>query len=255
MRTFCAILNANLFTIVTLIILVPNTTFAVTCTRLAHKEAYFTVCNVHAQHDDIRLFHRDPDTDTLLGSFDNILALLETSPFRLQVAMNAGMYHNDRTPVGLLIQNRKEETAIVTKAGPGNFGMLPNGVFCLQDSRADVIESRAFARERPACKLATQSGPMLVIDGRLHPRFLENSASRYVRNGVGTSRDGQHVYFVISEKPINFHLFGTFFRDILNVSQALYLDGNISKFYARELNRHDRGLPMGPIIGVVEPAE
>jgi len=98
--------------------------------------------------------------------------------------MNAGMYHPDRRPVGLFVQDGVELARIVTSAGPGNFGMLPNGVFCAGADFA-VIESRDFAARQPTCALATQSGPMLVIDGTLHPTFLADSTSRYLRNGVG----------------------------------------------------------------------
>ncbi|MEM6587899.1 MAG: phosphodiester glycosidase family protein, partial [Pseudomonadota bacterium] len=84
-----------------------------------------------------------------------------------------------------------------------------------------------------------------------HPRFLENSDSTFIRNGVGTSADGRTVWFVISETAVNFHAFASLFRDHLGTPQALYFDGNISKLYAPELGRNDAGFPMGPIVGVV----
>ena len=97
---------------------------------------------------------------------------------------------------------------------------------------------------------------MLVIDGALHPRFLENSNSRYIRNGVGTSNDGKIATFVISDAPVNFHTFGRVFRDYLGLRNALYFDGNVSRLRAPDLGRDDTGFaPLGPIIGVVEPAD
>ncbi len=95
---------------------------------------------------------------------------------------------------------------------------------------------------------------MLVIDGELHPRFIDGGTSRYVRNGVGVTADGT-VVAVISDGPVNFHTFGRFFRDRLGTPNALYLDGNISRLYAPELGRNDLGLPMGPILGAVVPAD
>ena len=77
---------------------------------------------------------------------------------RLGVAMNGGMYHPDRRPVGLTVADGREISPLVTSAGPGNFGLLPNGVFCLSGGHARVIETRAFAEARPDCTLATQSG-------------------------------------------------------------------------------------------------
>ena len=114
-----------------------------------------------------------------------------------------------------------------------------------------MIETLRFEREKPRCTGATQSGPMLVIDGELHPRFLVDSTSRYVRNGVGTTADGRKAVFVISNAFVTFHEFGSFFRDALKLPQALYFDGNISRLYAPDLGRHDPGRRLGPIIGTV----
>ena len=94
---------------------------------------------------------------------------------------------------------------------------------------------------------------MLVNDGALHPRFLVDSDSVYIRNGVGVSADGKTAYFAISDSRVTFHQFARLFRDVLNTPNALYLDGSISRLYAPELGRHDRGLPLGPIIGTVVP--
>ena len=116
-----------------------------------------------------------------------------------------------------------------------------------------VYETLAFENERPACRDATQSGPMLVIDGALHPRFLPDGTSRRIRNGVGTSEDGSRAWFAISNAPVNFHDFARLFQEHLGLGQALYLDGNISRLYAAELGRNDHGFPLGPMIAVVDP--
>lgn len=218
------------------------------CRNLFHDSASYTVCEVSADAD-MRLFLRD-GTGKVLGQFSAIEDALDGG--KLVFAMNGGMYHEDRSPVGLYVENGIEERGIVASAGPGNFGLLPNGVFCIQDGRADVIETLTFVRRKPACRFATQSGPMLVIDGDLHPRFLENSSSRYVRNGVGTSPDGQRITFAISNQTVTFHAFARLFRDELGIDQALYLDGRVSRLHAPELGRSDPGFWLGPIIGVVE---
>jgi uncharacterized protein YigE (DUF2233 family) len=143
---------------------------------------------------------------------------------------------------------------VVPNAGPGNFGLLPNGVFCIRPGRADVVETLRFLEQKPACTYASQSGPMLVIDGALHPRFLPDSTSRYIRNGVGTSADGARAVFVLSRDAVTFHQFGRVFRDALKLPQALYFDGNISRLYAPRIGRDDLGFALGPIVGVVEKA-
>ncbi|MDT8327070.1 MAG: phosphodiester glycosidase family protein [Roseovarius sp.] len=224
---------------------------AATCEAATYAKQGYTVCAVDLVKDDLRLFLNDPETGKPLGSFANIDRQLQAEGRRLVFGMNAGMYHADRRPVGLYVEDGRLIAPLVTREGPGNFGLLPNGVFCLRDGRADVIESLRFEREAPECRDASQSGPMLVIDGALHPRFLRDSDSRYIRNGVGTSEDGRRAWFVISDSPVNFYTFGSFFRDHLKLSQALYFDGKVSRLYAPGLERFDLGFPMGPMVGVV----
>src|SRR6056297_598837 len=228
---------------------------AVECRDITNAGQTFTVCEVDATREDIRLFLTDPESGSPLASFRNVDAALARDGKRLRFGMNAGMYHTDRSPVGLYVEDGQESARLVRSAGPGNFGLLPNGVFCLVADRGDVIETLQFDREAPECRDATQSGPMLVIDGALHPRFLPDSDSRYIRNGVGTSDDGKRVVFAISQRRVTFHEFGTLFRDVLKTPQALYFDGNISRLYAPGIGRHDGGFPMGPIVGVVEDAD
>ncbi|MCR8826890.1 phosphodiester glycosidase family protein [Pseudosulfitobacter koreensis] len=224
--------------------------WAAECENREHAGNRYTICSVDLTTEDLRLFLRN-DAGGIYGSFNAINQALGANGQTLGFAMNAGMYHEDRAPVGLYVEDGQQEMGLVTQEGPGNFGLLPNGVLCLRDGRADVIETLRFARENPACTSATQSGPMLVIDGELHPRFLVDATSRYVRNGVGTSADGHRAVFAISNNPVTFHEFGSFFRDALDVPQALYFDGNVSRLYAPGLGRHDPGRRLGPIIGTV----
>jgi uncharacterized protein YigE (DUF2233 family) len=164
--------------------------------------------------------------------------------------MNGGMYHDDRRPVGHYVENGTEEMSLVRNAGPGNFGLLPNGVLCLTDDTAAVIETLAYDADRPDCRYASQSGPMLVLDGALHPRFLPDSTSFNIRNGAGVTGDGT-LWFAISNEAVTFHHFARLFRDALQAPNALYLDGSVSRLYAPEIGRHDIGFPMGPILGTV----
>ncbi len=219
------------------------------CRDTTFEDLPYTVCDI-APGADLRLFLNGPDGN--LGTFAAINEQLRATDQALSFAMNAGMYHADRAPVGLYIENGVEYAPIITSDGPGNFGLLPNGVFCIGDAFA-VVEARAFAASPPACRHATQSGPMLVIDGALHPRFLPDSDSYNIRNGVGVREDGIAV-FAISGARINFHSFARLFRDELATPNALFLDGSISRLYAPGLDRSDQGFPMGPIVGLVSGA-
>lgn len=220
---------------------------AVGCEQIDHLGADYTICEVDPAATPIRLFLKD-ETGAVFGDFGAV----EDAAGPLAFAMNAGMYHPDRAPVGHYVEDGQEVMRVVPNAGPGNFGMLPNGVFCVAGPSAMVWETSAYLAAATDCDHASQSGPMLVIDGALHPRFIEDSDSRFIRNGVGTSADGDRVVFAISDDAVNFHDFGTLFRDRLGLPNALYFDGKVSKLHAPALGRSDGGFAMGPIVGVLE---
>lgn len=222
---------------------------AVSCKDVDYDGNFYSVCTVDVEAENLRLFHSD-EADEVYGNFSTLEANLGVQT--LAFAMNAGMYHDDRSPVGYYLENGVEKMFVVPNAGPGNFGLLPNGVFCITENSANVIETIAFLEAEPDCQYATQSGPMLVINGNLHPKFLVDGTSRNIRNGVGTSADGKTAYFAISNNTVNFYDFGSFFRDYLKTPQALYFDGRVSRLHSTDLKRSDIGSRMGPIVGVVE---
>lgn len=127
--------------------------------------------------------------------------------------------------------------------------MQPNGIFYMSGGKAAVRSTRDFLRARPPVDYATQSGPMLVIDGRLHPKFLADSASRKIRDGVGVRKDGVAI-FAISNGTVTFHAFARLFRDALGCDNALFLDGTISSLLAPAIGRNDDYWNLGPMIGV-----
>jgi uncharacterized protein YigE (DUF2233 family) len=226
---------------------------AVDCSDVAYEGNRYSICEVDAAQEQLRLFLKDGEGQ-VYGHFSTLEEALAKDGKTLAFATNAGMYHTDRSPVGLYVDEDGEEMRLVTNAGPGNFGLLPNGVLCIRGSRADVFETLAFEKAAPGCTYATQSGPMLVIDGDLHPRFLPDSDSYYIRNGVGTSADGKRAVFAISRNAVTFHEFGSLFREYLKLPNALYFDGNISRLHAPQLGRSDAGFMMGPVAAVVEDA-
>ncbi|WP_394198992.1 phosphodiester glycosidase family protein [Litoreibacter albidus] len=222
------------------------------CRDVTHLGDSYTVCTVE-NAATINLWLKDND-GRVVGEFFSLQEQLAEQGQTLTFAMNGGMYHEDRRAVGLFIANHQQQAPIVTREGPGNFALLPNGVFCVANQEARVIESRTFAADPPACRIATQSGPMLVIDGKLHPKFMPDSTSRKRRNGVGVDRNGR-THFVISNGFVRFHDMATLYRDVLDSPNALFLDGTVSRLYAASEGRVDAGPRMGPIIGQALPSQ
>ncbi len=214
------------------------------CAPQVFDNGRFTVCSIDPAAHEIVLYTTD-DEGRAYASFARLPQERDGAP--LVFAMNAGMYHADLSPVGLHVENGKQIKAINTRPGPGNFHMLPNGVFYMQDGTAGVAASQDFLARGITPDLATQSGPMLVIDGALHPRFIADSTSLRRRNGVCVSDDGD-IVFAISEERVNFHHFARLFRDVIGCKNALYLDGSMSSLHAPALGRSDAIRPMGPII-------
>ena len=239
-------------TIAALALMLPAAQAQADCTRTEYHGSSFTYCAAHID-DDLRLFLYGAEGE-VFGNFRNIDEALAQDGKRLAFAMNGSMYHPDRSPVGLYIEDGQEFSGLVTREGPGNFGLLPNGVFCIEEARFTLLESRRFGDDPPQCRFAAQSGPMLVIDEEFHPRFIPDSDSRLIRNGVGVSPDGMQAFFVIANTRVNFLEFAQFFRDYLGLPQALYLDGNVSRLHAPDMRRSDWGTLLGPIIGKVVDA-
>ncbi|PPQ31876.1 hypothetical protein CCR94_07845 [Rhodoblastus sphagnicola] len=228
--------------------LIAGPALANACDDVTQDGRHYTICKFDPRQDDIRTFWRGP-SGAPLGSFSAVSATLAPGE-KLVFAMNGGMYDRDDAPVGLYIEKAEELRRANTRGGPGNFHLKPNGVFFVGGGRAGVVETTRFLKERPAADYATQSGPMLVIGGKIHPRIHAEGVSEKSRNGVGVDRDGLAV-FAISNEPVTFHAFADLFHDTLHCDNALFLDGSISALYAPDLGREDFTLPLGPMIGVV----
>lgn len=196
--------------------------------------------------NEISLFWKGSE-GKLYGTFNNIK---EASSGELIFAMNGGMYKRDCSPVGLYVEKGRVITPIDKSEGAGNFYLKPNGVFYLRkDSLAAITVSESYVQSSDV-KFATQSGPMLVIDGKVHKKFNKDSQNSQIRNGVGILPDGR-VLFALSKVPVTFYDFSMFFINN-GCSNALYLDGYVSRAYllAEKWEQHD-GV-FGVIIAVIK---
>ncbi|WP_169393386.1 MULTISPECIES: phosphodiester glycosidase family protein [Psychrobacter] len=222
-----------------------------TATCVTHTEPFaHSICTTSG--DKLQLFWQNEQDKPLL-TFDNVIKRLNQA--KLEFAMNAGMYDENFAPIGYTVIQGREIHSLNTKDGGGNFHLLPNGVLWWDKSgRVAIEESKALGEKLKNQQIkpwfATQSGPMLVINNQIHPKFNPESTSKKPRNGAGVCKDGT-IKLVISDEPVTFYEFASLFKDNLGCPNALFLDGGVaSALYSPELERHDQQ-DMGVMIGSV----
>ncbi|HEV2816985.1 MAG TPA: phosphodiester glycosidase family protein [Allosphingosinicella sp.] len=222
----------------------PAQAVAAACEQRRFEGAAFTACRYDRSRHEIALFVGPRS----LAALDEQLGPRAAA---LRFAMNAGMYDEEGGPIGLYVAEGEERHALNRRRGGGNFHMLPNGVFTVdREGRVAVVPSADYdPATRP--RWATQSGPMLVIDGAFHPAIQPNGQSLHIRNGVCVAGpDG--AWFAISDEPVSFGRLARFFRDGLDCRDALYFDGSVSSLWDRPAGRRDARAELGPIVAVFE---
>ena len=220
------------------------------CEERRFEGSRFTVCAFDGKRDTLRLAWRDKSKQPL-PSLSALEAALGIEAAQVRFAMNAGMYGEDGAPIGLFIESGKTLKPLNLRSGPGNFHLLPNGVFATDEKgQAGVFTADAFSKQANRFSWATQSGPMLVIDNKLHPKFDTDGESRLIRNGVGV-KDPRTAFFVISEDAVSFGRFARFFRDALGCPDALFLDGTVSSLWHPAAGRQDGYAGLGPMLVVL----
>ena len=202
---------------------------------------------VDTKKQDIKLYWKD-DKQENFKSIQNLKMWLDKNQLKLVFAMNAGMYRKDNSPQGLFIDNQKIITPLDTANGKGNFYLKPNGVFYITVDNLPIICNTTNFVDNGKVKYATQSGPMLVIDGQIHSAFKAGSTNLNIRNGVGILPDNK-IIFAMSKNEINFFDFANYFKK-MGCKNALYLDGLVSRTYLPEQNWKQIDGNFGVIIGV-----
>ena len=144
---------------------------------------------------------------------ENLISWLKNKNKKLLFSTNGGMYKKDNSPQGLFIEDKIVKSEIDTSNGNGNFYLKPNGVFYLTTDKNPIICKTEDFVNNGMIKYATQSGPMLVINGEIHTAFKKNSTNLNIRNGVGILPNNQ-IVFAISKKEINFYDFAEYFKNI-----------------------------------------
>jgi uncharacterized protein YigE (DUF2233 family) len=228
------------------------------CRRETFGDAAYIVCSFDLAKNDIRMVWQDGE-GAPYKTFDALAQSMKAHGLILGFAMNGGMYVENFVPVGLYVEEGKELAPANTRTVTGepqnipNFYKKPNGVFYLTGKAAGIMPTDKYLAAPPKARFATQSGPMLVIGGKIHPAFIEKSTDMKRRDGVGISSPTK-VHFAISEGAVNFYDFARFFQEKLRCKNALFLDGGSAPgLFAPELQRSDTPGHggYGPIIAVV----
>jgi uncharacterized protein YigE (DUF2233 family) len=209
---------------------------------------FFTISPavVFAQHfvfkpSQLRLFWKDARGIPFL-SFSNVR---KEHP-NLVFMMNAGMYtaSNNPAPVGLYVENGVKLCPVnIVINKKVNYGISPSGIFYFNAQKAHIIKAKDWSNQINA-KYATQSGPMLLIEGVVNRNLPKGSYIK--RNGVGVRADGKVVFACFRS---NFIDFAVWFKN-QKCTNALYLDGGISDYWTP--NTLFSIGKFGPIIGAVE---
>ena len=223
------------------------------CRAVAFEETRLTHCIADPKQHTVRTVLAGENGQPL-RSFTELALSRGSDAQPVAFAVNGGMYDNAGKPIGYYVEDGKRAQELNRARGLGNFHLLPNGVFMVNGQDWTVLTADAFydtVTDRP--DYATQSGPMLVIDGKLHPAIQDDGPSRYTRNGVGVDSQGR-AHFVMSERPVSFGKLARYYRDELGIANALYLDGNGSALWDPARERMDVTVPLGPLIVVEKRA-
>lgn len=217
------------------------------------RDQRFFSCALNPSKADVRIYNQNRTSRRRVEpyNFESLDQLAVTTNQEMIFAMNAGMYEPNRMAKGLLIVNGKPEQRIDTaRQGYGNFYMQPNGIFAIRKDSIAVLErTHVFFQNTPADFLyATQSGPMMLWEGKMNPKFNDGSPNRHIRNAVGITATNE-VIFVISERRVTFFEISSFLVS-QGCTEALYLDGAISQAYMPELGLTNlkNGGHLGPIV-------
>lgn len=226
----------------------PTASFASACTKVTFEDVQLTDCVADpAQHTITTMLGNPPWRE-----FAAYAAANPEDAKRVAFAVNAGMFDDAGKPIGYYVKDGERGKELNRNDGAGNFHMKPNGVFFGSGGNWRVMDSEAFyssVGDRP--RFGTQSGPMLVIGGKLHPEITDDGPSRTIRNGVGVDSAGK-AHFVISEGPVSFGKLARYFRDVVKAKDALYLDGSVSALWNPASGRMDARAPIGPMILIQE---
>lgn len=229
------------------IILVITSGFILYTTQV--KEEVCVWKEVNLKKEQVNFYWKDTNNKEF-KSIGNLKNWLEKKNQKAIFITNGGMYKKDNSPQGLYIENFIVKSTLDTLNGNGNFYLKPNGIFHIDSHKKASICTTSDYKPNSSIEYATQSGPMLVIDNKLHNAFNKESKNLNIRNGVGILENG-NILFAMSKIPINFYDFASFFKE-KGCKNALYLDGFVSRTYFPEKNYYQTDGDFGILIAITK---
>jgi uncharacterized protein YigE (DUF2233 family) len=195
---------------------------------LTHKQVRYSVVRVNLKAASVRMLWKN-SSGVPYGSLSEAYRQLGDD---LLAVTNAGIYAENKTPLGLHVEDGAALRPLNPDDGEGNFYWKPNGVFYVGGDGAAVMETESFNAldKRAGISEATQSGPLLVVEGEVNPRLKPDSRSLYARNGIGV-KSADEIYILVSEDEVSLYDFADVFASRLQCRNALYLDGCVSQLY------------------------
>jgi uncharacterized protein YigE (DUF2233 family) len=206
---------------------------------------------VRSAPEKVRLVWKNPSGE-IYRNFEQVQAAVSAEGKTLKFIMNAGIYEPGGIPSGLHIEGGKSLRPLNLADAPGNFFLKPNGVCTFSPGRPFIGTCQAWQKQSTGNESwGIQSGPMLLIDGKRHPAFNENSQSKLHRNGVGIDDQGRLVFAITAKgEDVNFWDFAGLFLK-LGCKDALFLDGDISQMAVNP----DKPLQSNPFAAMFVIAE
>ncbi len=244
----------------TLFISLIIATILIIAFSLLYKE-YFPgpakIVSIKVNPDSINISFYWKTNGENIKNIGKLRKVLEKQNSKLIFATNGGMFDEQLSPIGLFIENgqiikplNKKVIKSNKKGALPNFYLEPNGVFYItNDEKAGICKTTAYPNVSNV-KLATQSGPMLVIDGEINKLFDPNSNNFNIRNGVGILPNNELI-FAISINKVSFYDFARYFKE-KGCSNALFLDGYVSKAYIPDEGIEQIDGELGVLIGITE---
>jgi len=179
---------------------------------------------------NVFIIHCDAAVTKRISIIENTANVSESAYFNtlgaqsLFFSITASVVDSDCRPLGLCIENGQLLHSLNSNAGEGNFFLKPNGVLMVDSGTVKIINADNFNSK--TATTAIQSGPMLVIDGKIHPAFDPGSKNKNIRCGAGiyTENGESFLVFIKSVSPVSFAEFAAIFRDEYKCSNALNLE-------------------------------